>query len=595
MSFTALLVDDNPDDRMLVARALRREFPQATLTQIADRRSFDEALEAGGFDLAVTDYRLRWSDGLEVFRRIRARHPDCPVILFTATGNEELAVRAMKEGLSDYILKSPRHFKRLPAAVRLALDLARTRREVESVRNERLRIFERITDGFVAIDRNWRYTYVNARAAVLLGRAPADLVGKHVWSEFPESVGHPFHAAIERAMERQAPEHIEEFYEPWGRWFENRIYPAPDGLSIFFTDITARKQSEAALHEVQERLRLAVQASQVGLWDWEIVANRVHYSDEWKRQLGYEPGELPDRFEVWEERLHPADRERVLQTLHAYLREPWARYEAEFRLRHRDGGYRWILTRAELVLDAEGRPARMFGCHIDVTEGKLAEGAQRALSRRLLRAQEEERRRIARELHDEIGQVLTAVKLNIEGLRRHVVPAATDRLERAVVAVDRGLAEVKNLALDLRPSLLDDLGLVPALRWCADRHARDTGMEVHATCDPLPARPPVEVETACFRITQEALTNVARHARASRVWIELRHSTKGLELLVRDDGAGFDPRAAGDGSLGLAGMRERASLAGGDLQLYSEPGGGTEVRATFPGALAGADEAERRP
>jgi PAS domain S-box-containing protein len=210
------------------------------------------------------------------------------------------------------------------------------------------------------------------------------------------------------------------------------------------------------------------------------------------------------------------------------------------------------------------------------------------LSRRLMEVQEVERRNIARELHDEIGQALTSVKINLQAAQcRLDTPALAPLLEESISTVERTLQQVRSLSLDLRPSLLDDLGLVPALRWYVDRQAQQAGFAVRFTAAPLAKCLPPHLEIACFRIVQEALTNVVRHARAQRVSVALRQHENELQLTIRDDGVGFDAQyalacAARGESLGLLGMQERASLAGGQIEIVSTPGHGTEIRAHFP-------------
>ena len=212
---------------------------------------------------------------------------------------------------------------------------------------------------------------------------------------------------------------------------------------------------------------------------------------------------------------------------------------------------------------------------------------QKTLSRRLLTAQEEERRRLAVELHDELGQVLTAVKINLESLARGpAVPPTPAVLAPMVRSVDEALQRVKDIALDLRPSVLDDLGLAAALRWFGDRFAQGSGVEAHLSIGELPSVEP-GTATACFRVAQEALTNVRRHSRARQVWLDLHVLAGALELSVRDDGIGFDIAAARDrahagASVGLLGMQERALLVGGEFEVANVPAGGTVVRARFP-------------
>jgi signal transduction histidine kinase len=215
-----------------------------------------------------------------------------------------------------------------------------------------------------------------------------------------------------------------------------------------------------------------------------------------------------------------------------------------------------------------------------------AEEALQILSRQLLEAQENERRHLARELHDEVGQALTAVKINLQTAQRTPDTLAA-YLEDSISIVDRTLQQVRNLSLDLRPALLDDLGLVAALRWYVDRQAQRAGFIAQFAADPLEPRPHPDIETACFRVAQEALTNVIRHAQAQHIRVELRERNAELHLLMRDDGKGFDVRAAQEraaqgASTGLLGMQERVWLVGGQIDIESAPTWGTEIRVRFP-------------
>jgi PAS domain S-box-containing protein len=227
-----------------------------------------------------------------------------------------------------------------------------------------------------------------------------------------------------------------------------------------------------------------------------------------------------------------------------------------------------------------------------IEQGRLAEkvhaGSERfkALSTRLVTAQEEERRRIAVELHDELGQVLTAVKINLQSVERRLDAQARADLAETVASVDQAIERVRDLALDLRPSVLDDLGLPAALRWYTHRFMRDTGIEVHVSADATP-RLETAVETACFRVAQEALTNIMRHGQARHVWVDLDDDDGVAVLKIRDDGAGFDvvaarERAIGGFSLGLLGMQERVTSLGGEFDVQSVAGLGTWLSARFP-------------
>ncbi len=209
------------------------------------------------------------------------------------------------------------------------------------------------------------------------------------------------------------------------------------------------------------------------------------------------------------------------------------------------------------------------------------------LSRRLLHVQEEERRHLARELHDEFGQILAAITLHLHAARGLAGEAALSRLEKCATLLQQAGERVRSMALELRPTMLDALGLEATLRWLAEQHQQRTGIPVqvvgHLSGAPLSG----ELAIACFRVAQEALTNVARHAQARHVWISLNQTDSALELVVSDDGKGFDvlptreKAARGDG-LGLLGMSERVQILGGSLVVESQRGRGTRIRASFP-------------
>jgi PAS domain S-box-containing protein len=217
-------------------------------------------------------------------------------------------------------------------------------------------------------------------------------------------------------------------------------------------------------------------------------------------------------------------------------------------------------------------------------------GRQRlqSLSHRLLKVQETERRHIAHELHDEIGQALTALKINLQAIQRTEQDATPARhLEESISIVAQTIEQVRNLALDLRPALLDELGLVPALRWYLDRQRQRSGLQIDFVAEPPELRLPADLATVCFRVVQEALTNIIRHAYASAVTVELRQRAADLLLVVQDDGAGFDvaaalERAAGGASLGLLGLQERVLLVGGQVTIDSAPAAGTTITALLP-------------
>ncbi len=230
----------------------------------------------------------------------------------------------------------------------------------------------------------------------------------------------------------------------------------------------------------------------------------------------------------------------------------------------------------------------------NITEGKRVEQVLRnyaarlqTVSRKLLEVQEDERRLLARELHDQVGQVLTALKINLQVIGRQ--PAAAPvalKIEECAQIADAALQQVRTLLLDLRPPQLDELGLAVALRAHAERMMAQANFALHFSAPAVPPKLLPEIEIVCFRIVQEALTNILRHAEAKNVWIELAVAGDGLEVTVHDDGKGFDlaearRRALGGGSIGLLSMEERAALADGRIEINTSPGTGTTVHVLF--------------
>jgi PAS domain S-box-containing protein len=357
-------------------------------------------------------------------------------------------------------------------------------------------------------------------------------------------------------------------------------------------DISERKQAEAALRANEKRFRALVENSfdAISLVNPDGTVEFVTPAA--TRILGYSAAEYAQLNSS--ELMHPDDAGRVRSKISQIVPRPGASVTDVHRMRHRDGSWRWIEGTATNLLHDPILHCVVINFH-DITERReaedeLANHRERlaALSRQLIATQEAERRHLARELHDEVGQALTGIKLNLKSLQ---APMSAQKrgttLQETMAVADQTLQQVRNLALDLRPSILDDLGLVAALRWCVDRQSRRAGFQVQFQADPANCQPPPDISTTCFRVCQEALTNIARHANAQNVRVQLSQRGTELELLVQDDGCGFDvlaarERAARSDTLGLLGMEERSQLVGGQVEIVSEPLRGTTIRARFP-------------
>jgi PAS domain S-box-containing protein len=265
----------------------------------------------------------------------------------------------------------------------------------------------------------------------------------------------------------------------------------------------------------------------------------------------------------------------------------------ELRMKCSDGTLLWVQLAITLARNAQGGP-ELRVVMSDVTQHKQVESAlresvqqSRRLSRRVIEAQETERRRIAMELHDELGQALTAIKINLQVGERFQGQTPVELSAENVRIVDEALVQMRRLAYALRPSMLDDLGLAAALRSIAQQTAQRSGLTIRCEPDLAVQRLAPEVEIAVFRIAQEALTNIVRHAQARQVQMTLRREDGMLVLSVQDDGCGFAledvrARAATGGSLGVLGMEERAALIGAELQITSAVGQGSRLCLRYP-------------
>ncbi len=379
-------------------------------------------------------------------------------------------------------------------------------------------------------------------------------------------------------------------------WVQDRVRVSRDAdgrvsrvQGVVF-DVTERKQVEAALRTSELWFRAVFGSVGEAVFVISPDGCLLDMNPAAERMFGYTVDELRGRST---EILHVDGRH--FEEFRALVAGPFARGEAtrfEFDLKRKNGEVFPSDRVVSQLRSPDGEPIGIISVVRDISEQRktdrmLRESREqfRALSQHLLEALELERRHLARGLHDDIGQLLTAVRLNLQTAQRTTgAETAAGLLNESLAVIDKGIEAVRSLALDLRPPLLDDVGLTAALRWYLDRHAARAGLAVNLVTCGLKCRLPGDVETACFRVAQEAVTNVVRHASAGKVEVEVRCQDGWADLLVRDDGVGFDvpERAQRIESVGLLSMRERVLLLGGEITIDSAPERGTSVWARFP-------------
>ena len=350
-------------------------------------------------------------------------------------------------------------------------------------------------------------------------------------------------------------------------------------------DITEARTAEQALRESEERYRELFENSKDAFYVHDINGIYTSVNRAAEKLSGYSREQIVGKH--FSEFMAPHYAQIVQRQLQKKL-ETAGETTYEVEVITKKGRSVPIEISSRLIVEA-GVPVGVQGCIRDISEKRKAQEVERNYSRRLIEAQEAERRRISRELHDQVGQILTAVKMNLHVLQHKCSqPEILLSINENLKVIDEAVDQIRDLSIDLRPLLLDDLGLVVALRWYLERQTRNLGIPAKFVSGSLDEddRFSSELETACFRIVQEGVTNIVRHARATRISVRLERVVSDLILLITDDGAGFDARmlrsGSGTATLGLRGMEERAQAVGGTITIDSAPALGTEICARFP-------------
>lgn len=366
-----------------------------------------------------------------------------------------------------------------------------------------------------------------------------------------------------------------------------RITQLEEAITELAAEIVERRDAEEALKERETLYRALFDNVPVGLGLADMQGNLIAYNDFMLIPGGWTREDIDRIGNVAALYYDPAERTAALEL----ARKQGFLDRFEVRFRRKDGGfYPALMSLKQIVI--QGRPCWQSMCE-DITDRKRAEEHVHALSQRILHVQEAERRRVARELHDGVNQLLSAARYRMERMGKKSARVAPEVGAPEVLdLLDQAIQEVRRISQNLRPAVLDDLGLVAAMRSTCEELRRRTGIEVAFQCSRLPKRLTPDAEMALFRITQEALSNTERHARARNVRVEIRRHGPACELRIHDDGCGFDPssnslgRKDGKPGLGLVHMAERARLAGGSLSIKSAAGSGTEILARLPVAAA---------
>ena len=462
-------------------------------------------------------------------------------------------------------------------------------------------------NGIGYFDHTLRDVLVNPALAALNGRMPAEIIGHTLTELFPEVAVwlEPLLRQVLTTGEAVRDLDLEGYLGPQNSnthpWMLS-LYPvlgptgAIAGVGITVTDLTQHRRTEAALRASEKRLHLLAEHAHDMIFRFQLVPTiTLEYISPVVEQLtGYPRQAFYDDPELSIRLVFP---DNVPSSQYLFNPNPTLVQPIIMRSWHKDGTTRWCELYSWLVTDERGQPLTIEGIIRDITERRRTEAELQALaeqlqtlSRHLVGAHERERRHIARELHDEVGQVLTGLKLSLAVAAAGAPPPLAATLERVQTTMNELMGRVRSLSLDLRPALLDDLGLLPALTAYLERYTAHTGVQIVLRHEGVSnCRFPTEVETVAYRLIQEALTNVARHSGVMIATVRLLADTTRLMLRVDDTGRGFELGAAlaAQTTSGLSGMYERVQLIGGILTIDSMLEGGTQIIAELP--LPGAE------
>ena len=359
---------------------------------------------------------------------------------------------------------------------------------------------------------------------------------------------------------------------------------------IYLFDVTEKRKAERELAESEKRLSRAEKMGNMGYGYFDILNNKMHLSDGLYKIFGMSPDKFSHTVEGLKSVIHPGDfliQEKAVDTM---FKE--GSVEVEFRILRPDGEVRNVLFKTVLTKNKEGGLLNSFTTALDITESRKAEEQIRyynlqlkQLAANLQNIREEERRRIGREIHDELGQWLTVLKMEIAGVKKIKgdEKRLNESIEEMLEQVDGCIKSSRRISTDLRPSIIDDLGLIAALQWQAEEFGKRANIKSVFKSDVKKLDLPPDFTIGIFRIFQESLTNVARHAEATIVTSTL-YSFKGeLVLNITDNGKGFNTATIGSKkTLGLIGMKERTLLMNGSYDINSSPGMGTEIMVIIP-------------
>jgi PAS domain S-box-containing protein len=604
-SFKIVIIEDEKAHFSLMERAIIDQIPDALVYDFQEAGACLKGLDEINPDIIITDYLMPGMNGIEFLESLKRDKRDIPVIMITGQGDEKIAVQAMKLGAWDYIVKSPGFFSLLPSVIE---KVTRERRLEESLRESEKRfhdLAEITSDWIWEIDPIGRVIYTNSMVRKILGYTPEEMMGRYFYDFFPSEGQEDLKKFVFDIIEHKRIisnfEHTIVHKDGYDVIVASNAFPvfSKDGELIchrgVHRNITARKLAEKALRASEEKFRRIFEESPIGIELYDsggrmIDANRscldIFGIDRVSDLQGFKLSENPNVPENAKARL---------------LKGETVRYETtyDFELVRKHKLYKTIKSdpiHLDVLITQLGRRGKdSFAGYLvqiqDNTIGKQAQESVSWLSRQLMKAQEIERQKISRDLHDNLAQDLSTLKIRIDTVldNRPEAPVSLQkRLAELSKIVQGTISYVRNLAHDLSPADLSQLGLVRTIRQHCEEFSERNGTRVDFFSAGMEGiRLDFDTEITLYRLTQEGMNNIFKHAEATHVTVRLVASFPKIILRIKDNGKGFILKerlkaAHTERHMGIRSMKERVALLNGNIRFESHPMQGTRILVEVP-------------
>ena len=454
-------------------------------------------------------------------------------------------------------------------------------------------ITEIIGNGFFIVDRKWIVKYWNRKAEKLLNVKAKDIIGKNLWEQFSDILPVSFYANYHKAFLQDIPVHFEEYWEELEAWFDVVTWHSDDSLFVSFKSSSypvLTTQSGRQLKVMNELYRFVTEVTNDCLWEWNILTKELLWIDGGhKRVFGYaiENTVVPQSF--WEDCLHPEDRADVLSRLNRVISDASAiMWEDEYRFKKACGGYAFVHDRGHIIYE-DGIASRMVGATQDISdtvslENKLRlerQTKQREITDAVLTAQENERKAIGEELHDNLGQILAVAKMYIQMAKRYHGKKRL-YLNKSNELIESVILEIRKLAKKLVIPGSNIIGLFDNIKNMINDVTVIHPVKIEFRVEAISDKDLDEkIQLTIFRIVQEQVNNILKHADATDVTIKLSRKENEITLLISDNGNGCDISEEKNG-VGIINIRSRAELYYGNVTIASKPGEGFELKVVLP-------------